>query len=261
MYEICVKKTAQGERVLGLAETMRIDPEERVLGYARAEKTDKTRYYCRDKSLILSPGDVVFVNGIEGGGGWVEIVEFTRDEGDKDAADRAGAQGVPLYNQGVGLYGENRYSEAIDAFNACYRAGFFPKQAAYAASLCQQALGVDVTVPQEFADQTDRVGTAFIAANLACKLIQDGHRAAQPGESSVLAVVDGATYDIRVASLFGSFMLNAWRKEGDRTIPLTDSGLNPRPTAADQRVISLVQEAASLPPQPLPAGGLPDALA
>jgi hypothetical protein len=126
--------------------------------------------------------------------------------------------------------------------------------------MCQQELGSAVTIPDEFADKTGQVGTAFIAGNLVCKLIRDGHRAALAGDSAVLADVDGSTYDIRIASFFGSFMLNAWRKEAGKTIPLTDSSLNPNPTAADRYVISVVQGAASLPPLPMPAGGLPCAL-
>lgn len=260
MYDICVKKTVDGETLLGLADDIEVGADEQVLGYAKANKTKKDKYFCRDKSVILSPGDVVYLNGIDGGGGWVEIVEFERRETEGEAAPRDNTRGIELYNRGVDLYAENRFEEAIDAFSGCYDAGFFQMQAAYAVSLSQQALGKDITLPSEYENRADKVGVAFIAANLACKLINDGYQAALAGESNVLAVVDGSEYDIRIVSFFASFMLNAWRKEGSQTIPLTDSGLNPNPTQADQMVISLVQEASSMPPHPLPDGGLPDTL-
>lgn len=260
MYDVLVKRTATGEVVLGLAAEFAIAEGERIIGSAKAVKSGKNAYFCKDKKAICSPGDVVYLNGIEGGGGWIEIVEFVRQEtGGKDAtADDS--QGARLYNEGVDLYGKRCYAEALDAFGRCDRAGFYRMQSAYAASLCQQALGVAVTIPEEFADKSDQVGTVFIGSNLVCKLIHDGHKAALAGDSAVLAVMDGSTYDIRIVSFFGSFMLNAWRKESGKAIPLTDPSLNPNPTRTDRLVISLVQGAASLPPFPMPDKGLPSSL-
>ncbi len=260
MYDICVKKTCNGEMVLGLTENVVVNADEQVVGYAKAIKSDKNVYFCKDINLILSPGDVVYLNGIDGVGGWVEIVNFIRKEAERKDTAQKNTQGVQLYNNGVNLYGKNSFEEAIDAFNKCYNAGFYQMQSAYAISLCQQQLGVDITIPNKFEDKTDKVGTVFIGSNLVCKLINDGYKAALVGESNVLTIIDDSTYDIRVVSFLGSFMLNAWRKEQSKTIPLTDSSLNPNPTRADQFVISLVQDAASLPPYPLPDEGLPSSL-
>ncbi|MBN2345870.1 MAG: hypothetical protein JXO51_05725 [Candidatus Aminicenantes bacterium] len=260
MYDVLVKRTAKGEMVMGLAEGFAVAEDERIIGRAKAVKSGKSAYFCKDKKAIFSPGDVVFLNGIEGGGGWVEIVEFVSQEaGGKDAA-ADDSQGARLYNEGVNLHGKKNYAKALDAFTRCHCAGFYRMQSAYAASLCQQELGVAITIPEEFKDKTGQVGTVFIGSNLVCRLIHDGHKAALAGDSAVLTVVDGSTYDIRIASFFGSFMLNAWRKESGKTIPLTDPSLNPSPTRADRYVISLVQGAASLPPLPMPDGGLPTSL-
>jgi len=169
-------------------------------------------------------------------------------------------KGIQLYNDGVNLYCKNSFKEAIDAFNKCYNAGFYKMQSVYAISLCQQQLGIDITIPNEFEDKTGEVGTVFIGSNLVCKLINDGYKAVLVSESNVLTIVDGSTYDIRIVSFLGSFMLNAWRKEQSKTIPLTDYDLNPNPTHADQFVISLVQDATSLPLYPLPEEGLPSSL-
>jgi hypothetical protein len=260
MYDVLVKRTAKGEVVLGLAAELVAAEGERIIGCAKAAKSGKSAYFCKDKKAIFSPGDVVYLNGIEGGGGWVEIVEFVLQEAEGKDAVANDSQGTPLYNEGVDLYGKRCYTEALDAFNRCDRAGFYRMQSAYAASLCQQALGVAVTIQEEFADKSNQAGTVFIGSNLVCKLIHDGHKAALVGDSAVLAVVDGSTYDIRITSFFGSFMLNVWRKESGKAIPLTDRSLNPNPTRADRLVISLVQGAASLPPFSMPDGGLPSSL-
>ncbi|GEM_PF-6910280 len=260
MIEVVVKETAKGEMVLGPAGGFALAEGEKIIGRGKAVKTGKSAYFCKDKAAILSPGDVVYLNGLEGGGGWIEIVEFVRHETEAKEAAADGSRGARLYNEGADLYGRKKYVEAREAFQRCYDGGFYRKQSAYAASLCQQQLGLAVTIPKELEEQTDRVGTAFIGGTLACQLIRDGHKAALVSDSAVLAVVDGSTYDIRVASLFGSFMLNAWRKEAGKTIPLTDSGLNPRPSRADRYVISVVRGAASLPPLPMPDGGLPSSL-
>jgi len=260
MYDVCVKRTAKGEVVLGLAAKFVTAENERIIGRAKAVKSGKSAYFCKDKKAIFSPGDVVYLNGIDGGGGWVEIVEFVRQEAEEKAAVANDSQGTRLYNEGVNLHGKKRYSEALDAFTRCYHAGFHRMQSAYAAALCQQELGVAITIQEEFEDKTDQMGTVFIGSNLVCKLIHDGHKAALAGDSAVLTIVDGSTYDIRISSLFGSFMLNAWRKESGKAIPLTDPSLNPSPTRADQYVTSLIQGAASLPPFPMPDGGVPFSL-
>ena len=65
---------------------------------------------------------------------------------------------------------------------------------------------------------------------------------------------------VSVMSFLGSFMLNVWRKEGAKTIPLTDPGMNSVPTSADRYIISEVQGAASLPPYIMPAEGVPTSL-
>lgn len=259
MIEVRVKRTAKGETVVGLAEGFVVADGERIIGRGKVVKSGKSAFFCKDRKAIFSPGDVVCMNGIDGFG-WFEIVEFARLEAEKKEDAANDSRGVGLYNEGVNLHGKKRYAEALESFKRCYGDGFFQMQSAYAASLCQQELGAAVSIPDELEDKTEQVGTVFIGSNLVCKLIRDGHKAALVGDSSVLAEVDGSTYDIRIVSLFGSFMLNAWRKEAGKTVPLTDPSLNPSPSAADRYVISLVQAATTLPPLPMPAGGLPSAL-
>jgi hypothetical protein len=201
MYDLCVKRTSAGEVVLGLAEEIVADEGEQIIGRAKAVKSGKSAVFHKDKQAILSPGDVVYVNGIDGSGGWAEIVEFVRQESEGKGAATDDSKGTRLYNEGVNLFGQKRYSEALEAFQRCYGAGFYRMQLAYAVSLCQQKLGVAITVPEEFEDKMGQVGAAFISSNLVCKLIHDGRKAALAGNSAVLAVVDGSVYDIRIASL------------------------------------------------------------
>jgi len=260
MLELCVKKDRKGTIILGLNGKGALKDDECILGYAKAVVSDKESYFCKDKALILSPGDIVYVNDINEDGGWVEIVDFTREETEGSPPSGKDAEGIRWYNKGVELFGKGSYEEAKDAFRQSYKTGVYQMQAAYAISLCQQELGRSIEIPPELEEKTDEVGTLFIRTNLACKLIRDGYKAALVGESCVLAMIDGSLYDIRVMSFLGSFMLNAWRKEGAKTIPLTDSGMNPVPTNSDTYIISQVQGAASLPPYIMPAEGVPTSL-
>lgn len=257
MYDIRVKKSAKGETILVLKENVDLKEGELIIGYAKAVDTDKSTSFCKDKGLILSPGDVVFLNGING---CVEIVEFNRKEVEKKETAHGNNSGIKFYNEGVRLYQKKCNKEAIDAFNKCYNAGAYQMQSAYSISLCQQKLGVDVTIPEGLEDKVDNAGTVFIASNLVCKLISDGYQAALTDESSVLTKIGDTMYDIRVVSMFGSFMINAWRKEQNGTVPLSDSSLNPNPSQSDQFVVSLVKEASSLPPYPIPVEGIPSSL-
>jgi hypothetical protein len=107
MIEVCVKRTAQGETVVGLAEGFVAAADERIIGRGKAVKSGKSAYFCKDRKAILSPGDVVYVNG-DDGGGWVEIVEFVRQEAGEKETVADDSRGAGLYNEGVDLYGKNR---------------------------------------------------------------------------------------------------------------------------------------------------------
>ncbi|MBN2420032.1 MAG: hypothetical protein JXL81_11650 [Deltaproteobacteria bacterium] len=257
MYDICIKKSVKGETILSLKENANLKDGEQIIGYAKAVDTGKSTYFCKDKGLILSPGDVVFLNGVDG---WVEIVEFNRKKTEKKDTTPDNRSGIRLYNEGVSLYRKHSYKSAIDTFKNCYNTGAYKMQSAYLISLCQQKLGVDVTIPEGMEDRIESCGVIFIASNMVCKLINDGYQAALTGESSVLTIVNSSMYDIRVVTMMGSFIINAWRKEQGRTVPLTDTSINPNPSHSDQFIISLVKDAPSLPPFPLPVDGLPSAI-
>ena len=78
--------------------------------------------------------------------------------------------------------------------------------------------------------------------------------------SQVTAKVKGSVYIINIDGYLGTFLNDAWRKEGKERISLLDSNANPHPTEADQLIMSLIKMASSLPMCPLPEGGLPTAL-
>lgn len=165
-----------------------------------------------------------------------------------------------LYNSGVSFFQKGQFQQALAAFKQCSLQGSYPLQASYAQSLCQQELGIEPSPQDQFDHDEDRVGTAFIASNVVCYLLGNGHRAALNGDSGIYAHIDGALYDIRVVSFFGTFMLNAWRKEGTQTIALADSEANPTPTHGDKFVLALLQDDAVLTPVAIPPNGLPTTL-
>jgi hypothetical protein len=91
-------------------------------------------------------------------------------------------------------------------------------------------------------------------------LICQGYQAALTNSSQVTAKVKGSVYIINIDGYLGTFLNDAWRKEGKERISLLDSNANPHPTEADQLIMSLIKMASSLPMCPLPEGGLPTAL-
>lgn len=168
---------------------------------------------------------------------------------------------VQIYNRGVRYYRNGDFGEALAAFDQCFHSGEYQMQAGYARALCQQELGLEVEIPEELGDNAEAAGPVYVATNLVCHLIGEGHQAAltkQGKTSDAQADISGARYRISIVAGFGfgGFFKNAWRKEGEKYIPLTDSSANPNPTEADRFVISLVERASSLPPSSLPEGGL-----
>ena len=168
-----------------------------------------------------------------------------------------------VYNRGVSLYQKGQFKSALDAFGEVFRSGQLQMQAAYAHALCQKELGLPVEIPPELGDRAVDAGPIYVATNLAYYLIGKGHKAALTKEGStseVTAVIDGARYVVSVSSLFGGFNNWAWRKDGEKSISIPDPSANPNPTKTDKLVISLTEQASSLPMSPLPAGGLKSAL-
>lgn len=168
---------------------------------------------------------------------------------------------VQIYNSGVSLYRNGYFEKAMEAFDQCFRSGEYQMQAAYARALCHKELGLDVEIPAELGDQAEDAGPVYVASNLACYLIDKGHRAAltkQGTASEATANINGSLYIISISSssLLGGFNNWAWRKEEDKTIPLADRDANPNPTESDKLVISRLEKASSLPLSPLPEGGL-----
>lgn len=167
---------------------------------------------------------------------------------------------VALYNRGVTIYRTGHFEQAIAAFDQCWQSGEYKMQAAYAKALCQGQLGLESKIPPEFEGKEDEVGATYVASNFACYLICQGYQAALTNSSQVTAKVKGSVYIINIDGYLGTFLNDAWRKEGKERISLLDSNANPHPTEADQLIMSLIKMASSLPMCPLPEGGLPTAL-
>ncbi|MFX0132690.1 MAG: PsbP-related protein [Candidatus Hodarchaeota archaeon] len=167
---------------------------------------------------------------------------------------------IDLYNKGVHLYKKGLFEKAMDAFNQCFSFEKYQMQAAYARSICQKELGLPVEYPERFKDRTEEIYTLFVASNLICYLEGEGHHTIlTKQDNSTCAIeteINGAVYIIYIKSFLGSLMNMAWRKEGPKTIPLTDRSANPNPTETDKLVISIVERASSLPISPLPNEGL-----
>ncbi|MBN1807839.1 MAG: hypothetical protein JW909_02145 [Planctomycetes bacterium] len=171
----------------------------------------------------------------------------------------ADGTGVQAYNRGVVLYSKARYSEAAEAFDECFHAGEYRMQAAYARGLCQHALGEPVDIPAEFASDPEGVGAVYVASNLAWHLVAKGHRAEvkEPGDATnVEAEIMGSRYILEVSAVMGSFSNWAWRIEPSGEVSIPDPDENPNPTRVDRYVISLMERASDLPPQPIP-GAVP----
>ncbi|MCA2504873.1 MAG: HEAT repeat domain-containing protein [Microcystis sp. M54BS1] len=174
--------------------------------------------------------------------------------------ERSESNPVALYNRGVTIYRAGHFEQAIAAFDQCWQSGEYKMQAAYAKALCQGQLGLEFKIPPEFEGKEDEVGATYVASNFACYLICQGYQAALTNSSQVTAKVKGSVYIINIDGYLGTFLNDAWRKEGKERISLLDSNANPHPTEADQLIMSLIKMASSLPMCPLPEGGLPTAL-
>ncbi|MFM6632619.1 MAG: HEAT repeat domain-containing protein, partial [Microcystis panniformis] len=174
--------------------------------------------------------------------------------------ERSESNPVALYNRGVTIYRAGHFEQAIAAFDQCWQSGEYKMQAAYAKALCQGQLGLEFKIPPEFQGKEDEVGATYVASNFACYLICQGYQAALTNSSQVTAKVKGSVYIINIDGYLGTFLNDAWRKEGKERISLLDSNANPHPTEADQWIMSLIKMASSLPMCPLPEGGLPTAL-
>jgi hypothetical protein len=167
--------------------------------------------------------------------------------------------GVESYNRGVMLSERGEYAEAIEAFSECGRLGHLQVQSAYARILCERRMGLELERGAGFAERNDEVAAVFVATNLACYLIDQGHRAAltkQGCTSEVTANIGGSTYVFQISSLLGVFSNWVRRVEGQSTIPVADPDRYPTPSAKDRMVIALAQDASSLPLTRMPADGL-----
>jgi HEAT repeat protein len=168
---------------------------------------------------------------------------------------------IQLYNRGARLHRNGEFEQALEVFDQCIHFGDYQMQAAYARALCQLELGLDIEMPEELGDSAEEAGPVYIASNIVCHLVGKGHQVAlskQGKTSEVKANINGTTYLISITSGFGfgGFFKMAWRIEGEKEVPLTDSEANPKPTESDKIVISLLEKASSLPISPIPEAGL-----
>jgi hypothetical protein len=166
---------------------------------------------------------------------------------------------VKLYNDGVQHFHNGRFEAALSAFQACFETGEYQMQAVYGKVVCQNQLGREIQIPPEIEDQRDDIMPIALSSNLACYLIGEGHKAVlkQGSPSSILARVNGSTYVVALSNSFGGQILtNAWRNAGGKQIPIGDPDSNPTPTQSDGLIMSLLQQVFSMPPFPLPDGGL-----
>jgi hypothetical protein len=176
---------------------------------------------------------------------------------------RAGDDPLALYNHGVKQYQKGEFESAMQAFASASKSGQFKMQAAYARALCRKELGLSVDdVLAELGHEAEQAGPIYLATNLACYLIGKGHDAAlveknESGLSIVWARVQGSLYGARFTSLFGNFVTGAWRQEVDKAIEISELS---NPTEADKMMLSLANEAYTLPMCPIPEAGLRNAL-
>ena len=187
--------------------------------------------------------------------------EPSSDEEAKPAAQSTKASTpIQLYNQGVKLNQKGQFKAAMEAFSQVFASGQLRMESAYIRALCQKELGLAVEIPPELGDKAEDAGTIYVASNLACRIIAQGHKAAltkKDSTSEVTALIDGSLYVISISSLFGGFNNWAWRKEGAKSISIPDPSVNPNPTKADKLVISFAEKAGVMPPEPMPEGGVP----
>jgi hypothetical protein len=170
---------------------------------------------------------------------------------------------LQFYNQGVALYRNRQFHEAIAVFGECFRLGEYQPQSAYSRTLCQNELGLKIELPSEMRDLAENIKTIYVASNLAGYLVEQGHQAAltQQGSACQLETrVNGVTYIINIANVMGKIIGQAWRREGIKPIDLTNSRANPDPSANDHYIIRLATKAAQLPPAFLPESGLEEKL-
>ncbi len=191
-----------------------------------------------------------------------EDVDTTNGSSD---ADLVGRSPILTYNRGACLYHSGEFEKALKAFDQCFDFGECQLQAAYARALCQQELGLEIEFPEELGDKAAEAGPVYVASNLVCHLIEEGHQAAltkHGGTSEVQADVNGAHYLVSITSGFGfgGFFKMAWRKDGEKSIPVADSSANPNPTESDMFVKTLLESTSSLPPSSLPEEGLKTSL-
>ncbi|HIQ01698.1 MAG TPA: tetratricopeptide repeat protein, partial [Anaerolineales bacterium] len=167
---------------------------------------------------------------------------------------------IECYNAGVALYREGQYEKAKEFFRRCYESGEYRMQAAYAEALCDRQLGRRPTIPEELKGREDETGVVYVASNLACYLIAEGHRATltKTGEEAEVSVhIQDAHYTVRTSShpIFGSFEHFVSRVEEAESVLIYPVAQSPL-TETDRYLISLVEHASSLPLSPMPEEGL-----
>jgi hypothetical protein len=157
------------------------------------------------------------------------------------------------------------FEDAAQHFMHCFQNGRYQFQAAYARALCQEKLGQNIVFPEGWQlSNRELPGAIYVASNLTCYLVAEGHRAAltkegsDGGQSEVTAAILGNTYRIDVTASWGSFSSYPWRilPNGD-FLKILDRHANQNPTRGDRYVIDLIRRTSSLPMTALPAHGLP----
>lgn len=167
---------------------------------------------------------------------------------------------IEWYNQGVIYWNKKKFKQAILSFSHCLQTKSIKDPAAYAISLCQNRMGIEISIPDEFMEHPEEVACVHQAVNLVCYLLQEGHSAklvTRGGVAEASARIMESEYLFQISELAGIFNGYAWRYKGSKQIPIMDLEKNPRPTNSDKYVISLLEKLSDLPMAPVPSGGLP----
>jgi hypothetical protein len=185
-----------------------------------------------------------------------------------ESAAASSQTAVGIYNQGVGQFAAGQFDPAERSFKRAQDARDCPEAlkmvAARARAICLARLNRTADAPERLTGQTAEAGCAYLAYNAAGQLLNDGHRAAISAEdpSRVEARIGTERFRLQFTSLFGQFVLNAWRVEEGQITPV--AALKNATGALSsvrylESVLDVIRNGAP-PPVRIPESGIPGRL-
>lgn len=189
--------------------------------------------------------------------------------------ERQKRSAIDHYNQGVKCFNETEqlaragtgfstrrqlYKDAHSFFGKCFQLGFYQWQAAYAQCLCDSNLNRDCILPKELKGKEDASYMTFLAANLACYLIEDGFQAIVETASEkprITVWLKEKQYEIEMRLLFGgNFSYYIRRIEGSTKKTIFPSADDSSAVTKEEKYLQgLVLNVNSLQISPIPISG------